>query len=150
MSDSQGSTAILTKTKDSARPQYTKGGLVAARSDQWIRDATNASLTEIVRRLNTANEPVSNAEFLRYVRLYSTADVESDIRAATTTSQSLTMWNRQEHEEAFGVEPYTAKSTGSAPNEIAEGGGVDPVTTFILGLVALNVVVYGGYKIYTR
>lgn len=149
VSDSRQANAILTKTKDSAQPQYTKGGLVAARSDQRIRDATNASLTEIFGRLNAADESVSNGEFLRYVRLYSSAAVESDIQDATTTTRSLKMWDRQGHQEAFGVEPHTTKSTVGVTDETAERGDSNPVTTWILVLVALNVVVYGGYKIYT-
>jgi len=150
VNDSRQASAILTETRDSALPQYTKGGLVAARSDQRIRDATNASLTEILKQLNAAEEPVSNTEFLRYVRLYSTAAAESDIRAATTTPQSLTMWDKQEHQEAFGVEPYTAKSTGTATDEPVEVGGFDSVSKLILFFVAFNAVFYAGYKIYNR
>lgn len=102
----------LTETKAGARTQYEKGGLVAARTDQQIRLATNgtASLADIFERMNADTTSVSNEDFIEYVGMYGTDELASDVRAATTTSQSMSMWDRDGHKQAFGEEPYPPQS----------------------------------------
>ncbi|TQQ81284.1 hypothetical protein EGH24_09170 [Halonotius terrestris] len=101
------SDAVLRDTSSDSLAAYYKGGLVAGYVDQQIRLASNgsASLTALFERLNAEEEEVSNEDFLRYVGLFSTSDIESDVRAATTTPASLSMWDRAEHTAAFGEEP---------------------------------------------
>jgi hypothetical protein len=148
--------AILTKRRQNS-PYHAvwddKRDLVTGRADQRIRLATNgsASLTDIFRRLNSENEPISNADFIRYVDLYSNEEVESDIRAATTTNESMSMWNKREHKQAFGEEPHevkapnTEKTDQESNTEESEG-----IKIFIIALVAINGIVYSVFRIYNK
>lgn len=101
----------LTETSAGSRAQYEKGGLVAARTDQRIRIATagNASLTTVFERVNDENTSVSNEDFIEYVGFYSNDNLASEVEAATTTSQSFSMWDRDGHKQAFGEEPHPPK-----------------------------------------
>lgn len=143
----------LTNTKSASPPQYTKGGLVAAGADKRIRLATNGSvsLADIFRRLNSDNEPASNSDFIRYIGLYSNNAIESDVQAATTTSEIMSSWDKNEYTQAFGEEPHEMKSpdTGKTAQDskTRESNGW---LRFILALVAVNSIAYGIFKIYNR
>lgn len=152
------SNAILTNTKDSGFAQYAKGGLVAGRTDQQIRLLTNGSgsLTDIIRQLNADDKRISNAAFIRYVRLYSNDELESEVQAATTTSQSLAMWDTKGHAQAFGEEPHEVESPNTKKTE--QDSNTEESNTkesnawlrFIIALVAINGVVYTIFKIHNR
>lgn len=144
------SSKILTKTKYAAPAQYSKGGLVVARTDQRIRLATNgsSSLATIFNRLNSEDEPISNGDFIRYVYLYGNEDLESDVRAATTTSESMAMWDKQDHTRAFGEEPHESESANTAKtDQDSNSADSDSFLSFISSLVAVNGVVYIMFRI---
>lgn len=159
--------AILTKPKQNPKnpPAWNvKGDLIAGRADQRIRLATNgsASLTDIFRRLNSENEPISNADFIRYVYLYSNEEVESDIQAATTTTESMSMWDKREHKQAFGEEPHEVKApntettdqeSNTKDSKLEEESNTEEsegIKRFIIALVAINVIFYGVFIIYNK
>lgn len=140
--NSLGTGAILTNIEgEHGDPEYTRGGLVAGRADQRIRLTTNrsASLTNIFRRMNSANESISNADFIRYVGSYTNNEVASDIQTATTTRQPVTMWDKETHKQAFGEIPQELDSS----TEESDG-----VSMLIIAFIALNAVSYSVFKIY--
>lgn len=144
---------ILTTTDHPSPAQYNKGGFVVGRTDQRIRNATNGSgsLTEIFKQLNNENKPVSNSDFLRYVDLYSTNKISSDVRSATTTSESMSMWDEKEHKQAFGWEPYEVESSkGDESDKNSDTQESIGVIIFIFVLIVINIIAYSASKVYNN
>lgn len=144
ISETLGRGAILTNIEaEHADPQNTKGRLVAGRTDQRIRLATNgsASLSDIFRRMNAANESISNADFIKYVGSYGDNETKSYIQTATTTRKPVTMWNKKEHKQAFGEIPHESEASTKE---------LDGVSIFIMVLIAVNAVAYSVVRIRRR
>lgn len=146
--------AVLINTKDGSDAQYGKGGLVAARTDQRIRMVTDGSgsLTEIFRQMNDETGPVSNADFIRYVGLYSNPELEADVKAATTSSETMTMWDESGHTNAFGDKPYQSENPSDQSSENTNTALVWLLLLLALaGAISLLVgVVYVIYWLYKR
>ncbi|MFO8115492.1 MAG: PGF-CTERM sorting domain-containing protein [Halorubrum sp.] len=96
-------------------PDYTKGALVAGEIDRRLRVATDgsASLATVLRDLNAADEPVSNADVLDAVEAAAAEGADDGTAAAiraeaerlTTTRETTETWDRAAHVEAFGETP---------------------------------------------
>ena len=94
---------------------YTKGALVAGEIDRQLRTATDgeASLATVFRDLNEAEEPVTIETFLDAVAAAAAEGGDDDVAAAvrgdaeryTTTEAVPAVWDRDEHEQAFGETP---------------------------------------------
>ena len=108
--------AVLTDPATWTGPaDYTKGALVAGEIDRQLRTATDgeASLATVFRSMNEAEEPVTSETFLDAVEAAAAesgdddvgADVRADAERYTTTEAVPALWDRDDHEAAFGETP---------------------------------------------
>ncbi len=98
-----------------ANPDYTKGALVAGEIDRRLRVATDgsASLATVLRELNAAYGPVTNADVLDAIEAAAAEGADAETAAAvraeaerlTTTRETADTWDRAAHAEAFGETP---------------------------------------------
>ena len=86
---------------------YLKGALVAGEIDRRVRTATDggATLQDLFRRMNGADSPVEQADFLRYVERVGGEGVVDRARRFTETTARPEVWTRSTHQDAFGALP---------------------------------------------
>lgn len=104
---------------------YYKGALVAGNVDRQIRLATEgrATLQDVFRRMNAAQSPVTQSDFLGYVRQASDGAVVDRARRYTETTATPDVWSRSDHQDAFGTLP--ASFSYELPTTESGGLGVD-------------------------
>lgn len=87
--------------------QYRKGSLVAGELDRRIRleSEQGASLQTVFRALNDRSEPVSNEDVLDAVETAAGTSTRDAAAKFTATKAAPEMWDRDDHETAFGPVP---------------------------------------------
>ncbi|QCS40881.1 CARDB domain-containing protein [Natrinema versiforme] len=91
-------------TWDDPETDYAKGALVAGEIDRRLRLATDGdrTLEDVFRTLNAREETVTQTDFLRAVEDAGGAEVRAAAERYTQTEATPEMWNRSQHEAAFG------------------------------------------------
>ncbi|WP_435360137.1 hypothetical protein [Haloarchaeobius sp. DFWS5] len=102
----ESSVLVAPETWTQSTP-YLKGSLVTGVVDRDIRDSTgkNRTFQNVIRRLNSYDDAVTNDDVLAAVERVSTPGVESTAIQYTTTDASPETWSRTVHSRLFGVVP---------------------------------------------
>lgn len=126
---------------------YRKGALVAGELDRQIRATTGreTSFGAVMRRLNAHEGTLTGDDLARYVADVAGEEVRTATERYTTTEEAPAMWDRDAHEEAFGVAPakityeidesglavsgpHGSRDVGSPPTVVAGESLTIPVT----------------------
>ena len=106
---------------------YRKGALVAGEIDRRIRLSTDSesSFNAVFRSLNSHDGELTAGDFEQYVRSTSTADVAEHAARYTTTAETPTMWDSDQHATAFGQEParFTFELAADSPLTVSGPDG---------------------------